>query len=84
MALNKIFSFFLAAVFALAIISQGAEAVILPIWCTCSDNMSKTQTACATAVDNWDGGSCGQDQIGKYNAFLGRCNTLGGTFRCWH
>ncbi|KAF9210732.1 hypothetical protein BGZ59_009053 [Podila verticillata] len=84
MALNRICSVFLVAVLALVVMSQCAEAVTLPAWCTCSDNSSKTQTACGAAGGNWDGGSCGLDQIGKYNAFLGRCSTLGGTFRCWH
>ncbi|KAF8978008.1 hypothetical protein BGZ52_006524 [Haplosporangium bisporale] len=84
MALNKICSFFLVAVLALVVMSQGAEAVTLPAWCTCSDNSSKTQTACGAAGGNWDGGSCGLDQIGKYHAFLGRCLTFTGTSRCWN
>ncbi|KAF9549850.1 hypothetical protein EC957_002420 [Mortierella hygrophila] len=85
MALNKTFSFVLVAVLALVVMSQGAEAVTLPAWCTCSDNQTKTKNACSVAGANYDGGSCGLDQIGKYNAFLMSCSQQqNGSYRCWH
>ncbi|KAF9279969.1 hypothetical protein BGZ88_012438 [Linnemannia elongata] len=75
--LNKIFSFFLVAVLALVVMSQGAEAVTLPAWCNCSNDQAKTKQAYSEAYSeasgNCDGSSCGLDQIGKYSAFLRSC-----------
>ncbi|KAG9071744.1 hypothetical protein KI688_005959 [Linnemannia hyalina] len=85
MALNRTFSFVLVAVLALVVMSQGAEAVTLPAWCTCSNDQTKTKNACGDAGANYDGGSCGLDQIGKYNAFLWSCHDVQhGAFKCWH
>ncbi|KAH7039147.1 hypothetical protein BKA57DRAFT_509111 [Linnemannia elongata] len=84
MALNKILSFFLVAVLALVVMSQGAEAVTLPAWCNCSNDQAKTKKACSEAGGNYDGSSCGLDQIGKYNAFLGCCYYQHGGYKCWH
>ncbi|KAF9323969.1 hypothetical protein BG006_000967 [Podila minutissima] len=75
---------FLVAIVALVVMSQGADVVTLPAWRTCSNDMSKTQTACNAAGGNWDGGSCDMGQIGMYNAFLSRCSALSGQYRCWH
>jgi hypothetical protein len=80
----KILSFSVVAVLALFAMSQSVEAVTIPAWCNCSDNTDKTQKACRTASGNWDGNSCGLDNIGKYNAFLPACANLGGQYRCWH
>ncbi|KAG0201616.1 hypothetical protein BGX28_005606 [Mortierella sp. GBA30] len=84
MAFSKIFSFFLVAVLALVVMSQGAEAVTLPTWCNCSNDQTKTKNACNIAGANYDGSSCGLDQIGKYNAFLMGCSQQKGSFKCWH
>ncbi|KAF9912560.1 hypothetical protein EC991_009985 [Linnemannia zychae] len=83
MAFNKIFSFFLVTILALVVMSQGTEAATLPSWCTCNDDQTKTKKACGIAGGNYDGGSCGLDQIGKYNAFLMGCSQLNGMYRCW-
>ncbi|CAO3568971.1 unnamed protein product [Mortierella alpina] len=84
MAFNKIFSFFIVTVLALVVMSQGAEAVTLPAWCKCSNDQNKTKKACGVAGGNYDGGSCGLDQIGKYNSFLQSCSTQNGAYQCWH
>ncbi|KAF9297553.1 hypothetical protein BKA57DRAFT_137485 [Linnemannia elongata] len=84
MALNKIFSFLLVAVLALVVMSQGATAVTLPAWCNCSNDQAKTKKACSVAGANYDGSSCGLDQIGKYNAFLMSCSQQNGSYKCWH
>ncbi|KAF8945900.1 hypothetical protein BGZ47_001788 [Haplosporangium gracile] len=84
MALNKIFSFFLVAVLALVVMSQGAEAVTIPSWCNCNNDQAKTKKACSVAGANYDGSSCGLDQIGKYNAFLMSCSQQNGSYKCWH
>ncbi|KAF9378099.1 hypothetical protein CPC16_011467 [Podila verticillata] len=84
MAFNKITSFFLVAVLALAVMSQGADAATIPSWCNCNNDQTKTKKACSTAGGNYDGSSCGLDQIGKYNAFLMSCSSQNGSFKCWH
>ncbi|KAG0377415.1 hypothetical protein BGX24_006132 [Mortierella sp. AD032] len=84
MAFNKIFSFFLVAVLALVIMSQGAEAATIPSWCNCNNDQSKTKKACSIAGGNYDGSSCGLDHIGKYNSFLMGCSQQNGSYKCWH
>ncbi|KAF8953616.1 hypothetical protein BGZ52_006839 [Haplosporangium bisporale] len=84
MAFNKIFPFFLIHVFALVAISQDADAATIPSWRTCSDNMSKTKTCCSRAGDDWNGGSCSRDHIGKYKAFLMSCPDLNDQYCCWY
>ncbi|KAF9145564.1 hypothetical protein BGX30_008123 [Mortierella sp. GBA39] len=84
MALNKTFSFVLVAVLALVVMSQGAEAVTIPAWCNCGNDQTKTKNACSVAGANYDGGSCGLDHIGKYNAFIMSCSHQNASFKCWH
>ncbi|KAF9973223.1 hypothetical protein BGZ65_009371 [Modicella reniformis] len=84
MALNKIFSFFVVAVLALVVMSQGAEALTMPAWCNCNNDQTKTKKACSSAGGNYDGSSCGLDQVGKYKSFLERCSNQNGSYKCWH
>ncbi|KAI7831620.1 hypothetical protein BC939DRAFT_144748 [Gamsiella multidivaricata] len=82
---NKSALLFLVALVVLGLISQSADAVTIPAWCTCSNDSTKTQGSCNYAGANWDGGSCGLDSLSKYNVFLQVCaTTLHGQYRCWH
>ncbi|KAF9152692.1 hypothetical protein BG015_004861 [Linnemannia schmuckeri] len=81
---QQIFSFFLVAVLALVVMSEGTEAVTIPAWCNCSNDQAKSKKACSVAGANYDGSSCGLDHIGKYNAFLMSCSQQNGSYKCWH
>lgn len=80
MALNKISSFLLAAVLALVVMSQGTDAAM---WCSCSNDPSKTQQSCSFAAGNFDGGSCGLDPVAKLDSFIYRCQSINGKVNCW-
>lgn len=80
MFLNKLSSFLLVAVFTVIVAGQSADAAI---WCSCSNNASKTQQSCSFAAGNFDGGSCGLDPVAKLDSFIYRCQSISGTVNCW-
>ncbi|KAG0208282.1 hypothetical protein BGX28_000674 [Mortierella sp. GBA30] len=84
MAFNKIVLLLVAALAAPLAVTQAAGAPIVPAWCSCGDIKSKTQTVCAQAGGNWDGGSCGLAITSKWWAFYNGCGNLGSQARCWN
>jgi len=64
--------------------SVNAASVPLPQWCVCGESWV-TRDVCEAVFGNWDGGSCGLNDINFYRNFGTRCEITGGRHAvCWH
>ncbi|KAG0250311.1 hypothetical protein BGZ95_007226, partial [Linnemannia exigua] len=84
---NKMFktaSLVACAVALLSLVNVTSASVPLPQWCTCGD-ANITQTVCRVVSGNFDGHTCGINDLNKYGWFGSYCNLQQyGTPVCWH